>query len=69
MTRDDIIGMARDVGAHATNFNGRWTFYMGELELFAEIVAAAEREACLRECQFGRSSADIEIAIRARGEK
>jgi hypothetical protein len=32
-------------------------------------LIAAEREACLRECRFGRSSADIEIAIRARGEK
>ena len=29
---------------------------------------AAEREACAKECKFGRSSADIEQAIRARGQ-
>lgn len=52
------------------------------LERFAAFVAAAERdkwmertailirgerEACAKECKFGRSSADIEQAIRARG--
>ena len=39
-----------------------------ELESFAELVRADEREACAKECKFGRSSADIEQAIRARGE-
>jgi hypothetical protein len=28
----------------------------------------AEREACAKECKFDRTSADIEIAIRARGQ-
>ena len=28
----------------------------------------AEREACAKECKFDRTSADIEIAIRARGK-
>jgi hypothetical protein len=43
-----------------------------ELERFAELVRAdaiaEERKACAKECKFGRSSADIEQAIRARGE-
>ena len=53
-----------------------------DLERFAELVRAyerdkwmertailirGEREACAKECKFGRSSADIEQAIRARG--
>ena len=53
-----------------------------DLERFAELVRAyerdkwmertatlirGEREACAKECKFGRSSADIEPAIRARG--
>lgn len=33
---------------------------------FAQLVAEKEREECLKECTFGRSSADIEIAIRKR---
>jgi hypothetical protein len=28
----------------------------------------SEREACAKECKFDRTSADIEIAIRARGQ-
>lgn len=36
------------------------------LERFVELVCADEREQCAKECKFGRSSADIEQAIRAR---
>ena len=43
----------------------RTTQFCGQVQAAVE----AEREACLRKCTFGRSSADIEIAIRARGEK
>ncbi len=57
--------------------------FNAHIERFAALVAAAERdkwmertailirgerEACAKECKFGRSSADIEQAIRARGE-
>jgi hypothetical protein len=34
-----------------------------------EAAILAEREACAKECKFDRTSADIEIAIRARGNK
>ena len=46
MTRDDIIKLAREAGGYATNFNGRWMFYMADVERFAAFVAAHEREAC-----------------------
>ena len=40
MTRDDIIRMARESGLPVQIF---------QLERFAELVAAAEREACAKE--------------------
>jgi len=36
------------------------------MRMIAQAVEA-EREACAKECKFDRTSADIEIAIRARG--
>jgi hypothetical protein len=45
MTQEDIIRMAREVGL--SNDFGRFGYpYLPELERFAELVAAAEREAC-----------------------
>jgi hypothetical protein len=51
MTRDDIIKLAREAGGYATNFNGRWMFYMADVERFAALVAAHECEACARVCE------------------
>jgi hypothetical protein len=39
----------------------RWDEYIAK-------AIEAEREACAKECKFDRTSADIEIAIRARGK-
>ena len=50
MDREDIIRMAREVGIE---FDPRWgTCYTGnvQLERFAALVAAHEREACARLC-------------------
>ena len=50
MNREDIIRMAREVGIE---FDPRWgTCYTGnvQLERFATLVAAAEREACAKVC-------------------
>jgi hypothetical protein len=50
MNREDIIRMAREVGIE---FDPRWgTCYTGnvQLERFAALVAAAEREACAKVC-------------------
>ena len=68
MTRDDIIRMAREAGIE---FDPRWgTCSTGnvQLERFAALVAAAEREACAKVAEewFARA---IAAAIRARGEK
>ena len=46
MKQDDIIRMAREAGI-ATKSN--WTEQ--ELERFAQLVAAAEREACAKVCE------------------
>lgn len=71
MTRKDIIAMAREAGYMKTVHGGAEVSMasMDCLERFAALVAAAEREACAKECKFGRSSADIEQAIRARSNK
>ena len=44
MTRDDIIRMAREAGLPSSEL------YHGNLERFAALVAAAEREACAKVC-------------------
>ena len=67
MTKDDIIRIAREAG-----------FVDGMAEIvglvgfanFANLVAAAEREACVRMCNEADKSthpADLAAAIRARG--
>jgi hypothetical protein len=45
MNRDDIIGMAREAGL-SNDFGNFGYPYLPELERFARLVAAAEREAC-----------------------
>jgi hypothetical protein len=65
MTRDEIIRMAREAGGSLGGFGGT----VSELERFAALVAAAEREACAKVCDpytHGQWFAD---AIRARGNK
>jgi hypothetical protein len=61
MTRDDIIRMAREAGlgtvlSHTTTHNVPRVWIEGadwhdELERFAELVAAHEREACAKLCE------------------
>ena len=77
MTRDDIIRMARE--ANCTTPGQVFQFTIEELERFAALVAAAEREACAELCQemedrenpYERNVAvlDCASAIRARGNK
>ena len=49
MTEDEVIEMARKVGVEATG-NEYWPFFIEELESFAKLVAAKEREACAKVC-------------------
>jgi hypothetical protein len=82
MTREDIIRMAREAGAgEPESLYGRTDYVVMtwfELERFAALVAAAEREACRRACKtladaaqeeaYYRGHMECEAAIRARGE-
>ena len=75
MDREEIIRMAREAGfeVYETDVwitDGWWT---EELERFAALVAAAEREACAKACDGMDHNgvmiaADCAAAIRARGQ-
>jgi len=70
MTRDDTIRLAKDAKLPMAWIKESGVITWSELERFATLVAAAEREACAEVCQedgllWGQRYAD---AIRARGE-
>ncbi len=80
MTQDDIIKMARDAGCEYQNEWGNYEFCIEDLEAFAKLVAAKEREACAKVCiehgkvwgermlfGFQATLDDAAEAIRARG--
>lgn len=83
MDKEDIIRMARE--AEATEIGHKppaFHFYLADLERFAKLVAAAEREACAMECikkanewtRLGAWGSNNEFyqcaeAIRARGQQ
>jgi hypothetical protein len=79
MTRDDIIRMAREAGFNHPSSEKDTDYY--QLDRFAALVAAAEREACAKlcdemerraegtECCKWPTPADCAYTIRARGEK
>lgn len=82
MNRDDIIRMAEESGGQDQRFTpetgcqGFWVIHIDGLEHFANLVAAAEREACARVCEArymgDNNREDMEAkrcatAIRARG--
>ena len=81
MTQDEIIRMALEAGAEFAELpNGdAWLFDDNQqLERFAALVAAHEREACANVCEqidtaaFGSERPapnDCAAAIRSRGEK
>jgi hypothetical protein len=76
MTREDIIRMARESGM--AGFDGT-VHAMFQLESFAALVAAAEREACAKVCDAEEKEANEETwyqcakelakQIRARGQE
>jgi hypothetical protein len=82
MTRDDIIRMAKEAGWSRTGRNPEtgpeFPVLIDRLERFAALVAAAEREACAKVCEWEaaklkqlREALAVGIcaaAIRARGE-
>lgn len=76
MTRDDIIRMAREAGFESNSLGMTYTSgsLLDLLERFAELVAAAEREACAKVCdEVGQHPSltprHCAEAIRARGQQ
>ena len=73
MMQDEIIEMARQVGVEIAN-NAYYPFFIEELEAFAKLVAANEREACAKVCEnrpigtLYNNGTACAAAIRARGE-
>jgi len=76
MKKDDIIRMAREAGLPYEYDTGR-ILYLKQLEHFAALVAAAEREACAKVCdelddigwkEFGEYKSGYSEAIRARSQ-
>ena len=74
MTRDDIISMYEKANGWCPT---EWDETVKDLERFAELVAAAEREACAKVCGRIADSVSYETsisavkcyeAIRARGQ-
>lgn len=67
MNREDIIRMAREVGIDPEsdtlcNYDG----WVDTLVDFAVLVAAAEREACARECDIQASWGNVDERFGAR---
>ena len=50
MTQDEIIEMAKQAGVDMS-LGEHWSFFIEELEAFAKLVAAKEREACAKVCE------------------
>ncbi len=80
MTQDEIIEMARQAGGWEVDENdpqcsiGKIAFDLEELEAFAKLVAAKEREACAKVCDELQDIPATEPHhcaedIRARGEQ
>ena len=67
MTKDDIIKLAREAGLPMAWIGDRGVLKWTDLEAFANLVAAAEREACAKVCEKYTYPAELADIIRARG--
>ena len=73
MTRDDIICMAREAGFDPHDMSADFTCNLTDIERFAALVAAHEREACVEIVRDNTDNDglccadDLLAAIRARG--
>lgn len=69
MTRDEVLRLAREAGISIRGYYDETGSTPAELERFAALVAAAEREACADTAESAASDDnkyDIAAAIRAR---
>ena len=71
MDREDIIKLAREAGFDPHDMSDDFTCNLIDIERFAELVAAAEREAIMKICNRHTEpiAGVIHHAIRARGQK
>ena len=76
MTKDDIIKLAREAGflidTHAQKYQPNCILSTHglideNLQRFANLAAAAEREACAKVCEEHTIPSELATAIRARG--
>jgi hypothetical protein len=71
MTKEDIIRMALEAGAAYDE--GLTYFEQSDLQRFANLVAAAEREECAKAAFYGYyidlDGEEISASIRARGNR
>jgi hypothetical protein len=51
MNRDDIIRMAQEAGFDPHDMSDDFTCNLMDIERFANLVAATEREACAKVCE------------------
>jgi hypothetical protein len=71
MTQNKIIEMARQAGLPEAWISDTGVLKWSDLEAFAKLVAAKEREACAKVCdnkQYVHPYHDLGTLIRARGE-
>ena len=69
MTKDDIIRLAHEAGLHiATDHDWMPIIALAYAQKFAELVAAAEREACAQIAFNAKTYIEAAKAIRARGQ-
>ena len=79
MNREEIMPMAREAGFDAHDMASDFACNLSDIERFAALVAAAEREACAQIAEDDWSydsqecgadvAADIAASIRARGQE
>jgi hypothetical protein len=72
VNRDDIIRMAREAELHCHVKLTEHGLIIEDLQYFANLVAAAEREACAKVCEqrgMVKGGEVFAARIRARGEK
>jgi hypothetical protein len=62
MNRDDVIRMAHEAGLSYVWNSEDWVVQQEELILFAQLVAAAEREACAKVCEAYDSADPLNVS-------
>ena len=65
MTREEIIRMAREAGFDPHDMSDDFTCNLEDIERFAALVAAAEREACAKVADSERYNTEMLLSMPA----